>query len=222
MPSFSTSLRSSTSTSRSNSLPSFFACWPSQVGVQWLPGRLPNSRAMRHAGGDRRAAAQAVLHRLALRPCWQSSVTTSAPSARRRARLGVAVEIGRRRRQRRPRPRRAPSPSAAGAGQAMPTCLRAARLERAEAVRGGGLERPSASRRRRRDDDHARGRDAGRPMQIEQLALLQRQVAFADGVGDQRRQRRGERRDRRRSADDENERIDVEVRQGPPARRSDA
>ena len=46
MPSFSISLRSSTSTSRSNCLPSFLACWPSQVGVHTLPGRLPNSRAI--------------------------------------------------------------------------------------------------------------------------------------------------------------------------------
>ena len=46
MPSLSISLRSSTSTSSSNCLPSFLACWPSQVGVQTLPGRLPNSRAI--------------------------------------------------------------------------------------------------------------------------------------------------------------------------------
>ena len=46
MPSLSISLRSSTSTSRSNCLPIFLACWPSHVGVQTLPGRLPNSRAI--------------------------------------------------------------------------------------------------------------------------------------------------------------------------------
>ena len=46
MPSFSTAFLSSTSTSRSNCLPIFFACWPSQVGVHMLPGRLPNSRAI--------------------------------------------------------------------------------------------------------------------------------------------------------------------------------
>ena len=45
MPSFSQALRSSTSTFRPCSLPSFLACSARKVGVQWLPGRLAHSRA---------------------------------------------------------------------------------------------------------------------------------------------------------------------------------
>ena len=45
MPSFSTSLRSSTSTSRSCALASRRASSARYDGVQWLPGRLAHSRA---------------------------------------------------------------------------------------------------------------------------------------------------------------------------------
>ena len=45
MPSFSMALRSSTFTFRPWALPMRWASSPSQVGVQWLPGRLAHSRA---------------------------------------------------------------------------------------------------------------------------------------------------------------------------------
>ena len=98
--------------------------------------------------------------------------------------------------------------AAAGAGSDA-DAGRAARLERSEAGSDGRLERL------RRivagdDDDQPLGGDARGAMEVEQLAFLQRQVAFADGAVDQRTQGRGK-RGIRLQADDENERVDLEV-----------
>ena len=176
MPSFSTSLRSSTSTLRSNCLPSFFACWPAGSACSgWRAGcrtRAPASRRRRSPGPARRPCCTAFGS-----ASRQSSVTELGVDARRRARLGVAVDVDRvgdrgdrapRRARRRALPRRR--------GDA--EVLRAAALERAEAGGDRGLERFRGIVGRRRRTRRAR-RDAGRPVQVERLALLQRQVAVA-------------------------------------------
>ena len=215
MPSFSISLRSSTSTLRSNSLPSFLACWPSQVGVQWLPGRLANSRASVTPAAMAAPRREALLHRLGVGLRWQSSVTdfgSPAPAAR-------SAWCGGRGRSRRPAathrasacasrraPRRRP-------GDGQRACAPLA-LQRAEPAADRGLERPSASaspatatttraRRRRRPADAGRARlpffSARSPCADGVRRAASASGAPRRGIGGRRR-RRGRAHRRRRSA----------------------
>src|SRR4029079_2326644 len=93
--------------------------------------------------------------------------------------------------------------------------LRAARLQRPEPRDDGGLER---SRRivAGDDDDDATRRDARGVVEVERLALLQDQIAFADRLLDEAGERFRE-RPIGTLADDEHERVDVDI--GKPCRR---
>ena len=205
MPSFSISLRSSTSTLRPKSLAELLApARPARSACSGCPAgwrtRAPSSRRRRSPSPRAKPGCTALASRLA-----HSSVTRRQLARRRRARLGVrgrgrwrrraastaasacAASAPRRRRRRRPRAwRRRPCSGAEAAGDR-------------------GLERLGRAVAGDRDQHHARRRDAGRPVQVEQLAGLEREVAV-------RRRRRpssaGERRpwpalDGRRPTSDE-------------------
>jgi hypothetical protein len=93
--------------------------------------------------------------------------------------------------------------------------LRAARLQRTEPGGDRGLERFRGAVAGDDDGDATRG-DAGRLVDVERLALLQDQVAVAHRLCDEARERLRE-RPIGTLADDENERVDVDV--GKPCRR---
>ncbi len=92
MPSFSISLRPSTSTFSSIVRASSSACSASWVGVQWLPGRLAHLARQRDAGHDGGAALEAVGHHGLVGACAQqrgAGQLAAVPGAR----LGVAVQV---------------------------------------------------------------------------------------------------------------------------------
>ena len=87
--------------------------------------------------------------------------------------------------------------------------LGTARLQRRERTRDGRLERLGGIIGRDHHADAPR-RDAGRPVRVERLALLQHQLAFghglADEAGESRRQGRVD-----HAAGDQNERVDIDA-----------
>ena len=185
MPSFSTALRSSTSTSRSSALPIFLRLLAEPGRRDWLPGRLPNSRAR----VDAPAIAAPRSGRAASRLAAASSRTTSAtlPQAGA-ARLAWCRCRGswhrpsadRRRHRHALRWPARPSDGDACGGRAAQTRPHAA---------SAALKAFGARRRRATASGDAPGGDPGRGgRHVEQLARLGVQVAGLRGVGDQRRE----------------------------------
>src|SRR6185369_10613587 len=146
----------------------------------YVPGPVAELARHRHAGGHGGALTQALLHRLRFAALAEERDRRRRP-ARRRARLGVRIEI---------RHVRGRDHGRLGMARAERDSRRgdadrpgSARLERAEPARDRCLERLWGSIAGDADDDPAL-RDPRRLMQIEQLALLQQEIAFADGVRD--------------------------------------
>ncbi len=85
MPSFSMSFRSCTSTFNPNCLPSFFASEARWLGVAWLPGRLPHSRA---------SATPAATAWPRCRPRVKAAASLRALTSATRASFGAAGALG--------------------------------------------------------------------------------------------------------------------------------
>ena len=187
MPSFSISLRPSTSTFSFIVRPSSSACSPSMVGVQWLPGRLAQLARQRDTGHDGRAALQALRHRgLVIARAQQRDLAPACCRCRRSAWCG---DTHRPRRRRRPCQRFGVGRGhAARAGEPHGHVLAAQALELSQPLRQCGLDRARraiAGHRHR----HPRRFHARQLAEVERAAVVEREVTLLDGRLQRLRQR---------------------------------